>query len=219
MSWMHRFISLTLVAALAGCSGLPSVPSQPARLDLGSSAQVKDEQPVKAFPVLALADIQALAQNENSTAVLYRLGYADGQALHAYSQSRWSQPPALLVQQRLREILGQGGRVVLSAEGGVVPPFAQGRPVPVLQLALEELVHHFTQPDQSEAVLRIRATLIQPQRGADELLGQKVIEVRVPATASAAGGTQAMAKAVDQTGADVRQWLEQLAVQVTNSKF
>lgn len=203
-------VGALLTAALVGCSGLPSVPSQPVRYDLGVPPPVQDAKAATAIPVLALADIQSRTQHDASTAVLYRLAYADGQALQAYGQARWSQPPALLVQQRMREILGQG-RTVLSAESGVLPPLVQGRPVPVLQLSLEEFSHTFTSAEHSAGVLRLRATLIAPQRSGDILLGQQLFAVQQPAaSANAAGGTQALAQAVAQVGAQLQQWLDQL---------
>ena len=106
-----------LATGLSACSNLPSSPSQPARFDLGPAPAVAAAAPASVHPVLALADIQARAQNENSTSVLYRLAYADANAQHAYAYARWSQPPAVLVQQRLRDILSQD-RIVLSAERG-----------------------------------------------------------------------------------------------------
>jgi hypothetical protein len=54
---------------------------------------------------------------EGGNAVLYRLAYADAQQLRPYSQARWSQPPAQLLQQRLREQLGLR-RAVLKADDG-----------------------------------------------------------------------------------------------------
>jgi hypothetical protein len=91
-----------LATGLSACSNLPSSPNQPARFDLGPLPAVAAAAPASVHPVLALADIQARAQNENSTSVLYRLAYADANAQHAYAYARWSQPPAVLVQQRLR---------------------------------------------------------------------------------------------------------------------
>lgn len=211
MRAISSLATLAVIASLAACSSLPSTPAQPARYDLGAAAPASAAQPEPAaFPVLALADIQARTQSENSTSVLYRLGYADPLALRAYAYARWSQPPAVLVQQRMREILGQG-RTVLSAESGAQPPLVQGKPVPVLQLSLEEFSHQFDAPQRSEGVLRLRATLVEQRRGGDALLGQKVLTVRQPAaTANAAGGAQALAQAVDQAAAQLQQWLQTL---------
>ena len=77
---------------LAGCSALPAPPVRTALYDFGPGP-------------------------EGSNAVLYRLAYSDAQQLRPYSQARWSQPPAQLLQQRLREQLGQR-RPVLTADQG-----------------------------------------------------------------------------------------------------
>lgn len=200
-----------LAVGLSACSSLPSSPAQPARFDLGPlPAPAAAAAAAKAYPVLALADIQARAQNENSTAVLYRLAYADAHALHAYGLARWSQPPAVLVQQRLRDILGQD-RTVLSAENGTQAPLVQGRRVPVLTLALEEFEQVFTSSSANAGALRLRATLVDPRRGGDVLLGQQVLVLQQPASAAnATAGAQALAAAVNQAGAQLQQWLNQL---------
>src|SRR5690606_5407742 len=125
---------------------------------------------------VALADIQAPLQAEGNMAVRYRLAYADAQVLHAYTQARWILPPSQMVQQRLREHLSQGGRVVLSAEAGVIAPSVQGRQVPVLRLALEEFSHVFTEAQQSAGWVRVRATLVNPAAQGDVLMAQRLFE-------------------------------------------
>lgn len=202
--------SALLATGLSACSNLPSSPSQPARFDLGPAPAMAAAAPASVHPVLALADIQARAQNENSTSVLYRLAYADANAQHAYAYARWSQPPAVLVQQRLRDILSQD-RIVLSAERGAQAPRVQGQTPPVLQLALEEFEQVFTGSTASVGVLRLRATLIDSRRGGDVLLGQRLFALQQPASAAnAAAGAQALAQAVDQVGLQLQQWLAQL---------
>lgn len=204
-----------LTAALSACGNLPSTPQQPARLDLGPipTAPAATLGVTGSFPVLALADIQARVQNESSTVVLYRLAYADAHAQHAYAHARWSQPPALLVQQRMREILGQD-RTVLSVEGGAPAPLVQGKTVPVLQLSLEEFEQVFTGAAANAGVLRLRATLVQPQRGGNVLLGQQIFTVQQPGSAAnAAAGAQALSQAVNQAGSQLQQWLGQLSTQ------
>lgn len=207
-------LSLTaaLAVALGGCSALPSSSSQPTRFDLGTLPQLAATPAAAAvaFPSIAMDDIQAVVQSENSTVVLYRLPYADGQALHTYAYARWSQPPAVLVQQRIREIVGRD-RTVLSAEGGALPPMVQGKPVPVLQLSVEEFSQQFASPQDSAGVVRLRATVVQPRRGGDQLLGQRIFSARQPAkSANAAGGVSALALAVNEVGEQMRQWLTEL---------
>lgn len=67
----------------------------------------------------------------NSTAVLYRLGYADAQQLKPYTLARWSMPPAQLIGQRVRAQLGLRRAVVLPGDITPPPP-AAAKPAPDL---------------------------------------------------------------------------------------
>ncbi len=196
------------VVWLAGCSTLPRPPQAVTRYDLGAPAALA-APPAVALPAVALGPVQAPLLADGSTLVHYRLAYADAQVLRAYTQARWSVPPAQMVQQRLREHLTQGGRVVLSAAPGEAPPSVQGRQVPVLRLALEEFSHVFTSAQDSVGWVRVRATLVDPAPQGDVLLAQRVLEVRQPASApNAAAGVQALAQGVDVLGGTLTQWLQ-----------
>lgn len=196
------------VVWLAGCSTLPRPPQAVTRYDLGAPAALA-ALPAVALPAVALGPVQAPLLADGSTLVHYRLAYADAQVLRAYTQARWSVPPAQMVQQRLREHLTQGGRVVLSAAPGEALPSVQGRRVPVLRLALEEFSHVFTTAQDSVGWVRVRATLVDPAPQGDVLLAQRVLEVLQPASApNAAAGVQALAQGVDVLGGALTQWLQ-----------
>ncbi len=159
---------------------------------------------------LALADLEAPGLVEGSTAVLYRLAYADARQLRPYRQARWSQPPAQLVQQRLRDQLGQR-RAVLTAESGAAQARSAGKLPTVLRVELEEFSQVFTSATESAGLVRLRATLAEPAATGETLLGQRVFIVQRPATsADAAGGTRALVEATDQLAQELVQWLEQL---------
>lgn len=212
--------SVALAAALAlltGCSALPQPPAQPARYDFGlaplpASAPVPAAATATAAPTrtpLALADVEAPALSDGSTAMLYRLAYANGQELRPYQHARWSQPPALLLQQRLRSQLGLQ-RPVLASSESVAQPRAQGAVPTLLRVDIEEFSQVFDAPASSAGVLRLRATLVEQSGAVDRLLGQKVFEVRSPAVSGdAAGGAQALARAADEAIAQIDAWLGQ----------
>lgn len=201
-----RWLALGALVWLAGCSSLPSSPTALVRYDLGHPPALQTAR--ADLPAIALAPVQAPLLSDGSTGMRYRLAYADAQVLHTYAQARWSTPPASMVQQRMREHLGQSGRVVLSADAGDLPPLVQGRPVPVLRLALEEFSQVFRSPAESEGWVRIRATLVDPTQKGDVLMAQQVFDVRQPAAAAnASGGVEALARAVDAIGQQVQPWL------------
>jgi cholesterol transport system auxiliary component len=166
------------------------------------------------LPPLALADVDAPGLPEGSNAVLYRLMYADTQQLRPYSQARWSQPPAQLVQQRLREQLGQR-RAILKADDAAAQARdpAQGSRLPsVLRVELEEFSHVFTSATDSAGVVRLRATVVDLTLSGEALRGQRVFIVRTPArSADAAGGVAALSDASTQVAQELSQWLEQVA--------
>lgn len=208
VSWLA---GAALAVLLTGCSTLPSPPASAVRYDLGPAPAVSTS-PAAAHPI-ALTPMQAPLLTDGSTGLRYRLAYVNGQVLHTYAQARWSAPPAQIVGQRLREHLGQGNRVVLSAVPGDVPPTVQGRHVPVLQLSLEEFSQVFASAQDSSGWVRVRATLIDPSPQGNVLLAQQVFEVRQPAaSANAAGGVQALSAGVDQVGLQLGAWLQTVLV-------
>lgn len=199
---------------LAGCSALPSPPTRPVLYDFGPGVVAPAPTDRRApLPPLALADVDAPGLPEGSNAVLYRLAYSDAQQLRPYSQARWSQPPAQLVQQRLREHLGQR-RAVLKADDGAAQArdAARGGKLPlVLRVELEEFSHLFTSATESAGVVRLRATVVDLTPAGEALRGQRVFTVRTPArTADAAGGVAALADATGQVAQELAAWLEQL---------
>ena len=198
---------------LAGCSALPTPPVRPVQYDFGPgalAAQATDRR--ASLAPLALADVQAPGLPEGSPAVLYRLLYADAQQLRPYSQARWSQPPAQLVQQRLREHLGER-RAVIAADDAVAQvrnPAAGG--LALLRTELEEFSHVFTSPADSAGVVRLRATLVELTPAGERLRGQRVFTAQPPArSADATGGVAALAEATTQVAQELAQWVEQVA--------
>jgi cholesterol transport system auxiliary component len=199
---------------LAGCSALPTPPSRPVLYDFGPGALAPAPTDRRApLPPLALADVDAPGVPEGSNAVLYRLMYADTQQLRPYSQARWSQPPAQLVQQRLREHLGQR-RAILKTDDAAAQArdAAQGHRLPsVLRVELEEFSHIFTSAADSAGVVRLRATVVDLTLAGEALRGQRVFIARAPArSADAAGGVAALADATSQVAQELADWVEQV---------
>ena len=220
---------------LAGCSVLPTPPERPVVYDFGpglpvapagqpasSNGHGTTAMPAARLPTLALADVQSVGRSDNSTAVLYRLAYTDARQLRPYQLARWSLPPAQLVQQALRTQLAER-RAVLSADDalaaaregastGTASRAANAGSLPtVLRVELEEFSQVFTSASASNALVRLRATLVEPTADGEKLLGQRLFTAQAPApSADAAGGTRALADATAQTAQAVAQWVEQL---------
>jgi cholesterol transport system auxiliary component len=144
-----------------------------------------------------------------SSALLYRLGYADAHQLLPYAHARWSAPPARLVRQRLREELGRDRAVLDPTESASLARVAGTMPR-VLHVELEEFTHVFDSPTQSWGVLRLRATLMANTPAGELLIAQRAVTQRVAApSADAAGGVRALSAATDAAAKEIAEWLAQ----------
>lgn len=200
---------------LVGCSALPTPPTASALYDFGPSpvqAAPADVRPT--LPPLALAPVEATGTPDGSTALYYRLAYANAQQLRPYAQARWSQPPAQLLQQRLRDHLGQRRAVLMAADAAVAPASdatTSPQRTTILRAELEEFSHVFTSPDASAGLLRLRATLVRPHLRGEQLLGQRVFVVQIPAPSpDARGAAIALALGASQVADELAQWVDGL---------
>ena len=170
----------------------------------GAIAEVTSNR-MAPLPTLVLAEVESPAALD-STAVLYRLGYSDAQQLRPYAQARWSMAPAQLVRQRLREQLGQRRAVLQAAQG-----LAAAKPAMTLHLELDEFSHWFETAERSSGLVRMRATLAQPDGGVERLLAQRSFVVqRAASSADAAGGVRALTAATDALIGEIEQWVGQV---------
>ena len=194
--------------ALAACSSVaPDKPTHAIAYDFGPSAPDADPgaAPMKQ-PTLVLAELEASSALESS-ALLYRLAYADANQLRPYARARWSAPPSQLVRQRLRDLLGRD-RAVLDPEESATLARSAGALPRVLHVDLEQFAQVFDSPTQSFGVVRLRATLTDNTPGGERLVAQRVFARREPApSADASGGVKAIAAATDAIAQDIAAWL------------
>ena len=195
---------LLLALGLSACA-FPDKPVRPDVYDFGPGALGVRAPGAASMPTIALGEVEAGVALD-STAVLYRLAFADAQQLRPYAQARWSMPPAQLLRQRLREHLGQSRAVVNPGDGGVdaAAPWQ-------LRLELEEFSQLFQSPTSSVGLVRLRVSVVQSTVRGERLLAQRSVVVQQPAgSADAAGGIKALAQASDMAVAQIDQWLQQL---------
>ena len=194
--------------ALAGCSSVaPDKPTRATAYDFGPpGAEAQAADPAAKQPPLVLADLET-SSTLDSSALLYRLAYADANQLRPYARARWSAPPAQLVRQRLRQVLGRD-RAVLDPEESASLARSAGAMPRVLHVDLEEFSQVFDAPAQSFGVVRLRATLTDHTPGGERLVGQRVFARREPApSGDASGGVKAIAAATDAIAQDIAAWL------------
>ena len=200
---------------LGGCGALPDKPARAALYDFGPGAAVPAASAAspagaapRALPMIALAEVDANSRLDG-TQLLYRLGYADANELRPYGQSRWSQPPAQLLRQRLREGLS-AGHTVLGPEESATIARTEGRLPDSLRVTLEEFSQYFESPGRSVGLVRVSATLTRNQPGGDRVLAQRTFTARKPApSADGPGGVKALAAASDAVVAELVAWVDQ----------
>jgi len=210
-----RLSGLGGIAAMllaTGCGALPDKPARATLYDFGPGAvstAVVSTAAKPALPPIALAEIDATSRLDG-TQMLYRLGYADANELRPYGQSRWSQPPAQLLRQRVRDALAVG-HTVLGPEESATIARTQGRVPDTLRLSLDEFSHFFESPTSSAGLVRINATLIRSNPGGDRVLAQRTFTAQRPAPSNdAPGGVKALAAASDAVAADLVAWVDQI---------
>ena len=80
-------------ALLFGCTALPDKPARPAVFDFGPGPLNLTLATPGKQSALSLEEVQAPTALDSS-AMLYRLAYANATELRPYAQARWSMPPA-----------------------------------------------------------------------------------------------------------------------------
>lgn len=165
------------------------------RYDLGApGAALRTGAGTPTFGPFKVIDMGAPA-GLDSDGIVYRLDYADAQQPRTYGSSRWAATPAQLLTQRLRELLGARGAVVLG-----------GDPVqaPVVKVELLDFEQIFDKPGVSRGVVALRATLLH--KGGQ--FTQATFHADAPApSANAAGGARALAQASAVALSQLVDWL------------
>lgn len=165
--------------------------------DFGSAGQATTTQADVTHLRFALAEIR-VAPSLDGNAMFYRLDFGNEstQELRPFAQSRWSMPPAQLLAQRIKSRVTQGGGAVLNANDGV-------RDLPLLKIELVEFSQIFSSPQESQAQLHFRASLIVQ----NSLLAQRSFHAKHSAGSDAKSGSKAMLAASDASINDLLTWL------------
>lgn len=187
---------------LAGCAA-PRTQTTPAIYDFGlqrlaaSSTADKYTQPRLSASLLVIAVSPVWLDNP---AIQYRLAYQDLAQSYVYANNRWAAAPATLLTQRIKNRLAAvSNDGVVSANEGIPADYT-------LRLELEEFTQIFDTTDQSRAVVRLRASLIEPSNR--RLLAQRSFNVEQAApTANAIGAVHALTDASDKLIGILIDWL------------
>ncbi len=182
---MRLLLVVFAALALVACGG-NAHRAETASFDLGVASPVwkPASPPLRAVGVFAPSWLA-------TTAIQYRLLYADAMRRAAYAQSRWAAPPGELIERALdRQTFAPGGCL--------------------LRLDIDELAQVFDSPQASRTLLDVRASLVAPDGGT--VLARKAFSVAPSApTPDARGGVIAAGAAVQELGGKLGAWLADLA--------
>lgn len=207
-SRVWRALVVLALLTLYGCA-LPSAPAPAKVYDFGPGELQSADQ--KATPAgnltpLILGEIEA-APALDSTALLYRLAYADVQQLRAYALARWSMTPAQLLQQSLRKALEQRYALLQAGQRSA----NSAARVLKLSLELDEFSQVFDSAQSSSGVLRLRAKATWVSASGERWLGQRNFNIRRDASsADAPGGVRALTAASEAAAQALALWLGEL---------
>lgn len=184
--------SLLIAALLAGCTGLPKVAPAYAVHDFGGPDPVAARSPGVPLRGLEVVAAPWLA----STAIQYRLAYAQPTRRQAYVESRWAAQPAQLVELALKRAVRTGGEAGTSGACR-------------LRVELDEFAQVFDEAAVSRGVVEARAFLLAPR--SDQIVASRGFSLARPApSADALGGVAALRGGVRQMGVELSDWLEAL---------
>jgi cholesterol transport system auxiliary component len=190
MSFLHRVLSLCLIALLTGCAALVRTPTAFSVYDLG-----RIDAAAKAPQAIVPAAVEVRSPSWLATSAMqYRLDYLTPASREAYAESRWAGHPAEMVQRLLTMMLVDGAESAGSCR---------------LRIELDEFVQTFETAEASQVEVVARALLVGARD--ETVLARRVFAISVPAPAAdARGGVQAHRDAVTLLGRDLAAWLDGL---------
>jgi cholesterol transport system auxiliary component len=191
-------LALAVGFGMTGCASHKG--ELPTQFDFGP-APIQQQQTASAGALgpVVLTDVTGSSALDNER-MMYRLSYADALQARAYANSRWTATPLQLLNSRLRTRLAQAGAQVLSETDATTG-------IPLLRVDVDEFVHDFTSPAESNGRLTVRASVFRGHA----LVAQRSFSRTTPApSADAAGGARALAGSTDAIAADLAAWLATL---------
>ena len=182
---------LLMVALLAACTGLPKVAPSYAVHDFGGPEPVAARS--LGFP---LRNVEVVVPPWlASTAMQYRLAYAQATRRQGYVESRWAAQPAQLVELAVKRAIRTGE----AGAGGACR----------LRVELDEFVQVFDSETLSRGVVEARAVLLAPRT--DQIVASRSFSLAQPApSADALGGVSALRGGVQELGSELFGWLDGL---------
>ncbi|MDR1890038.1 MAG: PqiC family protein [Zoogloeaceae bacterium] len=189
--WLARPACLLTTVLLTACAPLLSPPNiTPERFDLGLGGMEVTAAPTATTQRPIFFELRA-APALDTSAMRYRLNYADPTKVMEYSRSRWAGTPSEILEQYLKSHLNQ--------------PEARNQNAKLCRFDLELLRFEqvFTSVEESQGIIIVHARLQSPGVG---VLDERRFELTASApTPDAGGGVKALAQAADRLAQELNQ--------------
>jgi cholesterol transport system auxiliary component len=187
----RHFVWFTVVLVpllLGGCLGNSTRLADVAQYDLGPAPAAAGA------PVIPLRSIDVQAPSWLGTSAMqYRLAYANNERRQIFVESRWVAPPAELLEINLRRHL------ISSAAGSCR-----------VRVEVDEFAQVFDAPASSRSLLEARISLVAGK--GDQVLARHTVSLSRPATSTdARGGVVAFSGMATELGKNISEWLAMLA--------
>lgn len=194
----YPFFFLLSSLVIIGCSA-PLTPPISEYTILPHNTPVQEKTPLSSH-TLSIASSKTLPSLASKNLYYLRNGGESG----AYLYSRWSDTPAVLIQQMLTASLEEKPLFV-----SLLPPTSAAHADWVLESDLNAFYHRFPQEGNSEGFIDITYRLIDSTTKLP--IGSKRFTVTVPATTNdAKGGVSALTQATGQLCTEVTEWMTNL---------
>lgn len=184
-------------ALLAGCGSL--------RIDRNlRSSNLYDLGPLPSVAGLPAVSVSVAEVNApgwlDSSAMFYRLDYANSQQPRPYAHSRWLSPLPQLFSQRVKARISAAGGIAATATDAASN-------LSLVRIEADDFIHAFDTPERSHGLVSVRISVFNGRT----LIAQKSFKARMPApSADAGGGAAALAQASDAVINDIIPWLATL---------
>ncbi|WP_350282459.1 ABC-type transport auxiliary lipoprotein family protein [Nitrosomonas sp.] len=200
---MMKFSAVFLAVLLTGCTLTPKTLAPVSIYDLGPVAAVT----VAGSSGLSQTIIQVIDVSApvwlDTQSIHYRLAYHDPARIYAYSGSRWTAPPAKLLTERFRQYFASH---TINWKKGDKNKENHAPANYLLKIELGEFTQVFHAQNDSQVVIRLRASLYEPN--ARLPIAQRSFTGERPTqTADAAGAVAAFILVSDNLLDELVQWL------------
>lgn len=207
---MTKFSVVFLAALLTGCALTPKIPASVSIYDLGPVPVTVTGLSRLSQTIIQVTDITAPVWLDTQ-AIHYRLAYHDPARIYAYAGSRWTAPPAKLLTERFRQYFASHATDWQNNDRNKKSHILANY---LLKIELSEFIHIFHAQNDSRVIIRLRASLYEPNTRLP--VAQRSFTKEQPAqTADAAGAVAAFIVVSDNLLNELVQWLSSQPITVS----